>query len=51
MIVRSHGPAETDAANLALQTSTVGRFCNLPAVGCLDVGVVVFPDAPAPGQD
>lgn len=53
-IVRSHGEAETDPDNLALQTSTVGGFCNLPPDesdgGCLDVGVVVFPTAPRPGK-
>lgn len=50
MIVRSHGRAETDPADLAVPTSTVGGVCNLPVVGCLDVGVAVFPPAPAPGK-
>lgn len=50
VIVRSHGEAETDPADLAVPTSTVGGVCNLPVVGCLDVGVAVFPPAPAPGK-
>lgn len=49
VIILSHGEAEEDPADLALQTSTVDGFCNLPG-GCLDVGVVVFPLAPPPGK-
>ena len=48
-IIRSHGVAETDPANLAAQTSQVGAFCNLPVTGCEDQGVSVFAPPGAPG--
>lgn len=49
-IVRSHGEAETDAGDLAAQTSEVAAFCNLPAVGCEDQGLIVYLPPGAPGQ-
>lgn len=59
VIVRSHGPAEADPGDLALQTSQVLAFCNLPPApdqsppmsGCQDQGLIVFlpPEGP-PGR-
>jgi hypothetical protein len=50
LIFRSHGLAETNAGDLADQTSQVAAFCNLPAVGCEDhAAVLFFPPGP-PGQ-
>ncbi len=49
-IVRSHGAAETDPADLAVQISTLNDFCNLPGDVCMNVGVAVFPEAPPPGK-
>lgn len=59
VIVRSHGLAEEDPADLAQQTSNVAAFCNLEpvgvppvdALGCMDQGVIIFGrgDQP-PGQ-
>lgn len=54
VVVRSHGEGEANPADLAVQTSTFGGFCNLPVPptedGCLDVGAAVFPAAPRPGK-
>lgn len=50
VIIRSHGVAEADPADLAVQTSTFGGFCNLPGVVCANVGVAVLPDPPPPGK-
>lgn len=59
VIVRSHGPAEADLADLAEQTSNVIAFCNLEPVGvapvdafgCMDQGVIIFgPGDQPPGQ-
>jgi len=49
LVIKSHGEAEADPADLLLQTTTPGAFCNLPVgpaqgpPGCKDVGAVVFP--------
>jgi hypothetical protein len=50
IIFRSHGEAETDAADLAQQTSQVAAFCNLPVLGCDDHGLAIFLPPGAPGQ-
>ncbi len=53
VILRSHGAAEVDAANLAAQLSEVGAFCNLPSPptpdGCSDDGVMIFGPGGPPG--
>jgi hypothetical protein len=51
LVLRNHGAAEADAADLALQISTFGQFCNLPIVGgCQNVTAAVFEPPHAPGQ-
>jgi len=50
LVIRSHGVAETDPADLALQTGTFGVFCNLPTIGCQNVGASVFAPPGAPGK-
>jgi hypothetical protein len=49
VVLKSHGTAETDPANLAVQLSTVDGFCNIPVIGCEDVGAVVFAPTGSPG--
>ncbi len=51
IVLRDHGPAETDPANRAAQTSQMNGFCgmtlemdvDLTSDGCYDVAVVGFP--------
>jgi hypothetical protein len=54
VVIRSHGPAESDPDDLATQTGTFGVFCNLPdppvAGGCENVGASMFMPPQAPGQ-
>lgn len=54
VVIRSHGEAETNPANLALQTGTFGTFCNLPDPpvpgGCANAGAAMFTSPGAPGQ-
>jgi hypothetical protein len=52
VVLRDHGPAETDPANLAVQISTFSEFCNLPPGICRNVSLAVFlpPDAPGLGS-
>ncbi len=54
LVIRSHGLAETDPDDLALQTGTFGTFCNLPdppvVGGCLNVGAAMFSSPGAPGE-
>lgn len=50
LIIRNHGPAEVDPANLALQVGTFGRFCNLVPGGCQNVGASMFAHSGAPGR-
>ena len=50
VILRSHGEAEEDLADLAEQLSMVGAFCNLPTVGCEDQGVMIFNPPVPPGR-
>lgn len=51
VIIRSHGPAESDPADLAMQTGTFGVFCNLPVTGgCQNIGATLFMRPQAPGQ-
>ncbi len=50
VVVRNHGPAETDPANLALQTGTFATFCNLPMVGCANAALSMFSAPGAPGR-
>lgn len=47
VVLRSHGPAVMDPADLAVQTSTFNGFCN-PV--CANVSVAVFAPPDAPGQ-
>jgi hypothetical protein len=49
LVLRSHGEAEADAADQAIQTSTFNGFCNL-AGGCQNVAAVIFGSPHAPGQ-
>lgn len=46
LVLRSHGLAETDPADLAIQTSTFNEFCS----PCANVSSVVFAPPHAPGQ-
>jgi hypothetical protein len=54
LVIRSHGLAETDPEDLAVQTGTFGTFCNLPdppvVGGCLNVGASMFSSPGTPGQ-
>jgi hypothetical protein len=54
LVVRSHGEAETDPADLMVQTGTFGVFCNLPdppvVGGCQNVAASMFTSPAAPGQ-
>ncbi|MGH7557500.1 MAG: hypothetical protein ACREMD_06935 [Gemmatimonadota bacterium] len=53
LVLRDHGVAETDPADLAVQTSTFADFCNLPdppvVGGCKNVAAAVF-DRPDPDR-
>lgn len=50
VVIRNHGVAEADPADLALQTGTFGMFCNLPITGgCRNEGASVFSKPTAPG--
>lgn len=54
VVVRSHGEAESDPGDLALQTGTFSVFCNLPdppfAGGCANVAAAMFPPPSSPGN-
>lgn len=53
LVLRAHGPAEMNPANLAVQTSTFNGFCNLPPDPpgvCQNVSAAVFTAPDAPGQ-
>jgi hypothetical protein len=54
LVIRSHGEAETDPADLMVQTGTFGVFCNLPdppvVGGCQNVAAAMFTPPTAPGQ-
>jgi hypothetical protein len=54
LVLRSHGEAEADPADLAVQTGTFGVFCNLPdppvVGGCLNVAAAMFAPPGPPGQ-
>lgn len=47
IVLRNHGPAETDPANLALQVGTFGLFCNPP--GCVNAAISMFAPPGSPG--
>jgi hypothetical protein len=53
LVLRSHGVAEANAVDRALQTSTFNGFCNLPPDPpgvCQNVSAAVFISPDAPGQ-
>ncbi|MGH7502283.1 MAG: hypothetical protein ACREL7_11055 [Longimicrobiales bacterium] len=50
LVIRSHGPAEADPDDLLAQISTFAQFCNLPNVGCQNVGASPFAPPGSPGR-
>lgn len=48
IVIRNHGPAETDPADLALQIGSFGPFCNPP--GCHNTAAVPFGRLGSPGN-